>query len=247
MKSDLLWRFAMDFSFGDSHPVEDGNGVFFYKFGEIALLDERADLRKTPAVGVRVAFFSVRMFVAVAVFTMFVMAMVMTVFVRLLAVLVNVTMAAFFSVLVVMAAVVGMLVPGVPVTLMGVLLMDMAVFFFVLVIVAAVVGMFMPRVRVIFMRVLMAVVMAAIAVAAIDILLVSMGRPFVNAEFDPLDGLALFALEVHVKVTDLQLGELPFEGGGFDAEVAERADSHVAADAGKTIEKENTHTFEAKA
>jgi len=158
------------------------------------------------------AFFSVRMFVAVVVFAVFIMAMVMTVFVRLRAVLVGVTVAAFIFVLV--AAVVGMPVPGVTVT---------------------------------FMRVLMAVVMLALALAGIAIRLVLMGCPFVNAELDPLDGLALFALEVHVKVADLQFGELPFKGGGFDAEVAESADSHVAADAGKTIEKEDTHTFETQA
>ena len=73
------------------------------------------------------------------------------------------------------------------------------------------------------------------------VLLVRVRRAFVNAEFHPLDALPLLPFEVHVKVADLELRELPFECGWLHAEIDERADGHVAGDAGEAIEEEDFH------
>ena len=63
----------------------------------------------------------------------------------------------------------------------------------------------------------------------------------VDAELHALDALPLLALEVHVEVAEVELRQLPFERGGLHAEVAQRTDSHVAADAGDAVEEENFH------
>ena len=72
--------------------------------------------------------------------------------------------------------------------------------------------------------------------------LVGVGGAFVDGEGYALDVLTDFALPVGVEVADLELGQFPFEGGGFDAEVAQGPDGHVAADAGEAVEIENTHS-----
>ena len=81
----------------------------------------------------------------------------------------------------------------------------------------------------------------AAVVLFVFVLLVGMRGPLVDAEFDPLDGLAFLPLEVHVEVADLQFGEFPLQGGRFDPKVAKSADGHVAADAREAVEKENAH------
>lgn len=58
-----------------------------------------------------------------------------------------------------------------------------------------------------------------------------------DAEFHPFHALATLPLEVHVKITDLQLRELPLERGWLHSEIAQGTDSHVATDAGKAVEK----------
>jgi hypothetical protein len=69
----------------------------------------------------------------------------------------------------------------------------------------------------------------------------SVHRARVDAEVDSFDTFPMLPIEVHVEVSDLQLGELPLECRGFDAEVAEGADGHIAADAGGTVEEQNAH------
>ena len=64
---------------------------------------------------------------------------------------------------------------------------------------------------------------------------------FVDTEFHAFDVLPLLPFEVHVKVADLQLGKLPLESGRLHAEIDERADRHVAADAGDAVEEEGFH------
>ena len=82
----------------------------------------------------------------------------------------------------------------------------------------------------------MSVIMPAAAVMFLMfILIMGVRGPFVDAELDPLDGLPLLPLEVHVEVPDLQLGEFPLQGGRFDPKVAKGADGHVAADAGEAV------------
>jgi hypothetical protein len=92
------------------------------------------------------------------------------------------------------------------------------------------------------MVMLVPVIMAAIVAMFMGfILVVRMGGPFVDAKFHALHGLTLLPVEVHVEVADVELGELPLQRGGFDAEIDECADRHVAADAGETIEEEDFH------
>lgn len=133
---------------------------------------------------------------------------------------------------------------------MGVVLMFMMLLFTVLVIVvmAVMVSMMMPVLVfgfvpfvVVDMMMLMPVLVAISAATARFILIVAVGCPLVDAEFDASNGLPLLALEVHVEIAQSQLGEFPFEGGGLDAEVAQRANGHVAADAGYAVEKKDAH------
>jgi hypothetical protein len=92
------------------------------------------------------------------------------------------------------------------------------------------------------MVMLVPVIMAAIVAVFMGfILVVRMGGPFVDAKLHPLHCLAFLPVEVHVEVADIELGEFPLKRGGFDAEIDERADRHVAADAGETIEEEDFH------
>src|SRR3954470_6807428 len=76
------------------------------------------------------------------------------------------------------------------------------------------------------------------------VLLMRMRRALVNAELHPLDPLSLLPFEVHVEIADVHLRELPLERGRLHAEVAQSANGHVAADAGKTVEKEDLHNRE---
>ena len=69
-------------------------------------------------------------------------------------------------------------------------------------------------------------------------------RAAVDVEFHALDVLPLFAVIVHVEIADVQLAQLPFERAGFHAEVNERADHHVATDAGDAVEVEGFHVRE---
>jgi hypothetical protein len=73
------------------------------------------------------------------------------------------------------------------------------------------------------------------------VLLVGVCRTYVDAEFDSGDPLPLGTLEVRVKVADVQFREFPLEGRRLHAQVAERADRHIAADSGEAIEEKNAH------
>jgi hypothetical protein len=73
------------------------------------------------------------------------------------------------------------------------------------------------------------------------VLLMRVGRAFVDRKFDGLDILPLLALPMGVEIADLQLAQFPLEGGGFDAEIAQCADGHIAADARETVEVKNAH------
>ena len=62
-----------------------------------------------------------------------------------------------------------------------------------------------------------------------------------DAEVDSLHTLPMLPFEVHVEVADIEFGEFPLQCRRFDAEVAECADGHIAADAGGTVEEKDTH------
>ena len=133
----------------------------------------------------------------------------------------------FMRVLVLMTVIVFMRVPTIVAVLMlVVVLMTMIVL--------------VPTVPVI-MFMLIGVGVDLPVLVGIFVLLVRVDRPGMDAELHPGHVLALAALEVHVKIADLQLGQLPLERGRLHPEVAQRAHGHVAADAGETIEKQDFH------
>ena len=84
-------------------------------------------------------------------------------------------------------------------------------------------------------------VIAAFVAVVVCIFGVLVRRALVNAKLHAFHTLPLPSLKVHVKIPDRELRELPFERGRLDAKIDERADGHVAADAGRTIEKEDFH------
>jgi len=101
--------------------------------------------------------------------------------------------------------------------------------------------MMMAVIVVVVMIMVAVVVMMAVAVIVGFVLVVRVGRSFVDAKFHAFHFLPLLPVEMHMKISDIELGELPFQGGGLDAEIDEGADGHVATDAGETIEEEDFH------
>jgi hypothetical protein len=73
------------------------------------------------------------------------------------------------------------------------------------------------------------------------IVLLGVGRSFMDAKLDSLDPFSLFALEVHVKIAQHKFREFPLESRRLDAEIDQRADRHIAADARGAIEKKDFH------
>lgn len=73
------------------------------------------------------------------------------------------------------------------------------------------------------------------------VLLVRVLGAFVNAELDATYTFSLFTIEMHVEIAQVQFRQLPLESRRFDAKVDQRADGHIAADAGRTIQIKNTH------
>jgi len=91
------------------------------------------------------------------------------------------------------------------------------------------------------MLMLILVMMRVLMVMAFARTFVPMRRALVDAELHSFDLMPLRTVEVHVKIAEVELRELPFEGGRFHAEIDQRADGHVAADAGTAIEIEDFH------
>ncbi len=71
------------------------------------------------------------------------------------------------------------------------------------------------------------------------ILVMRVHRAGMNAKMDAFDLPLLPAFEVHVEIAKVELSQFPLERGRIDAQVAQRADSHVAANARRTIKEEN--------
>ena len=71
--------------------------------------------------------------------------------------------------------------------------------------------------------------------------LVHMHSTAVNGKPHPLDVLPFSPLKVHVEIADLQLAQLPFEGGRLHPQVAQRAYHHIAGDAGEAVEEQGFH------
>ena len=123
-----------------------------------------------------------------------------------------------------------------------VLMLVRVMFMFVMAVMMSMFMLVMPLL--LFVSFVLFVVMFVSAAGARCILLVVVRRPFVDAEFHAFNRLPLLAVEVHVESANLQFGEFPLEGGGFDAEITERPNGHDAADAGNAVEKKNTHNFQ---
>jgi len=92
-----------------------------------------------------------------------------------------------------------------------------------------------------FMTVFVAMLIVLMVVVRLFILVMGVGRTLVDGEFYALDVLPHLALPMGVEIADLQLAELPLEGGWLDPEVAQGAHGHVTADTGEAIEIENAH------
>jgi hypothetical protein len=88
------------------------------------------------------------------------------------------------------------------------------------------------------MAVLVLVGMAVLVLAAA---VLAVSDPAVDVKFHALDFLPLLAVVVHVEIAEVKFAKLPFQGTGFDTEVDEGADHHVAADAGDAVEIECFH------
>jgi hypothetical protein len=104
------------------------------------------------------------------------------------------------------------------------------------------------------MRMRMAV-LVMVAVVMIMIVLVVMRMPVIvivvmmvivgqmNIKFDSGDSGFFLARDVEVIAIDLQFLQLVLELMGVNAQVEQRAQKHVAADAAEDIEVEDFHTF----
>jgi hypothetical protein len=104
------------------------------------------------------------------------------------------------------------------------------------------VGMIMGMAVLMFMFMFMLMVMTATFVAVVMwILAVLMSGALVDVKLHSLDVLALRTVIMHVKIAKVQLAKLPFQSAGLNAQVDERADSHVATNAGNAVEENYFH------
>jgi hypothetical protein len=149
-------------------------------------------------------------------------------------------------VFVVMMLVLARMLMAFVVMMVAVLLFLFIVVMMMLVRVSVFVAVLMVMLVITFMTMLMfmmsvLVVMVSLAMLVVLVLVVRVGGAFVDAKLHSLDFLPLFAVKVHVEIAEIELRKLPFESGRFDAEVNEGAHSHIAGDAGKTVEEEDFH------
>jgi len=134
-----------------------------------------------------------------------------------------------------------------PMTVVVVVIMAAAmIVIMLLILIVMMVPMFMPMLMAVRMGMPMLVpvlvMMVALAMLAVFlVLVVGVRGAFVNTKFHPLHLLPLLAVEVHVKITEIEFRELPLEGGRFHTEINKGADGHVAGDAGKAVEEEDFH------
>lgn len=253
VEMDVLDGLPVNLALGLGDAMEDRQRVLFHEGREFAVLDQLADLFVRAAVGVLmpvmmmvvVHFATVVMIVLLAV--LMVMLVLVLVFILMLMVLVLMSVCMFMLVgmsvggLVLMFMFMGvpmfMLLVGMAVIMMLMIVVMIMLFLIVMMMLVPVfvfMGVRMP------MFVLMMMVPLAM-LAVFLVLVVRVRRAFVNAELHPFHLLPLLAVEVHMEIAEVELGELPFEGGGLDAEIDQSADGHIAGDARETIEEEDFH------
>lgn len=236
MEMNVLHGLAMNLALRHSNAVENRERVLLDEGGELAVFDQLADILVGAAV--RVLVVMVMHFAPVVVVVHLPMLVVMG---RMfMPVLVAVGMRVLVLMRVLMTMVVVMVMAAAMIVIMPLTLIVMMVPMFVTVLMLMFMLMLMAmRMG---MPVLVLVMMVPLAMLAVFLVLVVRVRgAFVNAKFHSLHLLPLLAVEVHVKIAEVELRELPLEGGRFHAEIDEGADSHVAGDAGKAVEEENFH------
>jgi hypothetical protein len=81
------------------------------------------------------------------------------------------------------------------------------------------------------MLMLLFFVLVVMVVFFLLVLVMGMGRAFVDGKVDGLNVLPGFAFPMGVEIADLQLAQFPLESGGLYAEIAQCADGHIAANA----------------
>ena len=232
VEMDVLDRLPVNLALGLGDTMEDRQRVLLHEGGELAVLDQLTDLLVRAAVGVLMPVMMMVVVVHFATVVMIVLLavlMVMLVLVFILIFMVLVLMSVFMFMLVGMS--VGVLVlmfmfMGVP---MFMLLVGMAVIMMPMIVVMGMIMLFLIVMMMlvpvfVFMRVrmpmLVLVMMVPLAMLAVFfVLVVGVRRAFVNAELHPFHLLPLLAVEVHMEIAEVELGELPFEGGGLDAEI----------------------------
>ncbi len=247
VKLHVFRRLAMDSALRDRDTLEDGERMLFDEVRKLAVLDQFPNLAVAATVRV-VAMVVMMVFHLGAVTVIVLVAMRMGVFVRVrmffMAVLV---LMMFLAVLMLVPVPVFMRMRVTVLVLMGLMGMTMLVFMLmsgrVAVLMFMLVRVFVSMIVVVVMAAAAIVVMMFVTVLVVVrfVLIGRVGGPFMNPKLYAFDILPLLPVEMHVKVAEIELRELPFKGGRPNAEIDERTDGHVAADAGKTIEKENAH------
>jgi hypothetical protein len=91
-------------------------------------------------------------------------------------------------------------------------------------------------VMMVFVLLMLFIMLLVMMMGGMFIVVVGMGRAFVDGKLHAFDVLAHGTLPMSVEIADVQFAEFPFEGGRFDAEVAKGSDRHIATDAGEAVQ-----------
>jgi hypothetical protein len=221
---------AVDLPFRFADAREDAERMLLHERGEFAVFDQLTNLTMAPAVGVLRFVMMMMMFVDLAAVVVVVRIGNIVVFMMgmpvsmLMLVLVLVLMLVLVLVLMLVLVLVLMLVL-VRMPVLVLVRMPVLVLVFVRRPVRMLVFVRMPVLMRVFMRVFARV---SLLLDSRFILLVGVRRTFMDAKLHTLDALPLGALEVHVKVADLELRKFPFQRRRLHAEIDEGADRHVA-------------------
>jgi hypothetical protein len=212
VEMDCLGCLTVDFAFGHGDAVKDRDGPLFHEVGEFTAFDHRANLG-VGATLLMVVMMAVLMLVPVVIMIMVMIRMRVIVFLMLM-------------IVVVVAA-----VPMFPGFVLVMVLMRVAVFVLVLV------GVGMP----VFVAVTVFLFFFMVMPAAVAVGMFLVRGAAMDIELHALDILPLGAVVVHVKVSEVQFAQFPFQRAGFHAEVDQGTDHHVAADSGNAVEVESFH------
>jgi hypothetical protein len=212
VEMDCLGCLTVDFAFGHCDAVKDRDGPLFHEVGEFTAFDHRADFG-VGATLLMVVMMTMLMLVPVVIVIMVMIRMRVIVFLMLMIVVVVAAVPMFSMLVFVMV------------------LMLVAVFMRVLV------GVRMP----VFVAVTVFLFLIVVMPAAVAVVMFRVRGAAMDVELHALDILPLGAVVVHVKVSEVQLAQFPFQRAGFHAEVDQGTDHHVAADSGNAVEVESFH------